>query len=134
MERTEFMTTQEQMAANAEFEKQRSNGQHPIYEIVLIEHANKELVYAKGKRSGFPDTGAVSNVGFYYDLDTAVSSVKENCCDMREQVYDAAFILCRFPGLYETVSSNQRMYFVWNEETKGYVQEEEPKIFSHIAY
>ena len=114
------------------FEKQ---GQaKPIFEIMLFEHPDKELIYDSGKRSGFPDIGSSYVCGFYYDVEDAVAAVQNNACDMRETLYDAAFILCRFPGLYKDVSRPQRMYFVWDEAKKEFAQKEEPKIFSHIAY
>ena len=106
----------------------------PIFEIMMIEHPERELVSPTGKRLGWPDTGASDTVGFFTDLDKAVQSVTENICDIREAVYDAAFVLCRFPGLYEAVDHEARLFFRWEPEKEGYVQAEEPKIFAHIAY
>ena len=110
------------------------DGQKPIYEILMIENPDKELIYPTGKHSGFPDTGSTCYVGFYYDLADAIRAVKENWCDLRETVYNAGFILCHFPGLYESTGREGRIYFVWDEEEPGYRIAEEPKIFTHVAY
>ena len=106
----------------------------PIYEIMMIQHADKELVYPTGKHSGFPDTGCTAVMGFYYDLDDAEEAVASNGCDIHEHLYNAAFILARFPGLYQAVGNDMRLYFVWDKENEIFVQKEEPKIFAHIAY
>ncbi len=105
----------------------------PIFEILVFEHPDKEWVFPSGKPSGLPDMGTQSNVGFYYDLEDAFDAVSENLCDIRETVYDAAFIICRFPGLYDCVSSNGRLYFVWDGAKGGYKLAEEPEIFKHIS-
>ena len=106
----------------------------PIYEIFCIENPNKELIYESGKHSGFPDEGATHIAGFYHDIFRAISAVKYNKGDIHETCYDACFILCKFPGLYQTAGKESRMYFVFNHETKEYEQKEEPEIFAHIAY
>ena len=106
----------------------------PIYEILVFEHPDKEFVYPTGKHSGFPDMGAQSTVGYYHDFQDAYEAIKENVCDIRETVYDAAFLLCRFPGLYNCVPSYGRLYFVWDDDTYQYEEVEEPEIFKHMAY
>lgn len=108
---------------------------NPIFEIMLFEYPNKEMTYPTSNgnvRSGWPDTGCVANMGFYYELDTAIQAMNENWCDIQETCYYAGFILCRFPGLYYAATS--RMYFLWDEEKKGFFEAEEPKIFAHVAY
>lgn len=105
----------------------------PIYEILVFEHPDKEDIYANGTHTGLPDMGAQSNVGFYYDLQDALDAVYENICDIRETVYDAAFIICRFPGLYNCVGSDGRLYFVWDDANDRYRLAKEPEIFKHIA-
>lgn len=111
------------------------NISNPIFEIMLFEYPNKETTYPTPEgnvRSGWPDTGCVANMGFYYELDTAIQAMNENWCDIQETCYYAGFILCRFPGLYYAATS--RMYFLWDEEKKGFFEAEEPKIFAHVAY
>ena len=127
------MTTKESLNKIIEYKKAEGYG-NPIFEIMVFENPNKEVIYPTGKHSGFPDIGASANMGFYYDLDDAIMTMNVNNADIRETVYDAGFILCRFPGMYQCVSSDERMYFVWNEDRQGYFQEEEPRIFRHIAY
>ena len=78
------------------------NAPNPIFEIMLFEYPNKEMIYHK------PND------------------------DIQETCYHAGFILCRFPGLYQAALS--RMYFLWNEEKKGFFEAEEPEIFKHVAY
>ena len=109
----------------------------PIFEIVVFEYPNKELIYHKPKgdvNSGWPDTGGENHMGFYYDLDTAIRAMNENWCDIQEGCFYAGFILCRFPGLYQSVIKEVRMYFLWDEEREGFFEAPEPKIFEHIAY
>lgn len=114
--------------------KEKSDNQNPIFELMLFENANKELIYPTGKRSGFPDLGASMVAGFYYELETAIQALNENWADIRETVYDAAFILCKFPGLYMEVSSEGRIYFKWDSLKQGYFEQNEPEIFKHVAY
>ena len=104
-----------------------------IYEIMLFENPDKELIYPSSKRSGFPDEGCIDHPGYFFDINDAVKALNNNACDLRETVYNAAFILCRKPGLYEPVGKEDRKYFVWNEEKQGFFEAEEPKIFAHIA-
>lgn len=110
----------------------------PIFSLFLFEHPDKERIYdmkdGSKKPSGFPDTGGTYEPGFYYNLDHAIEAMNENACDIRETCYNAGFILCRFAGMYECCGSYARMYFVWDDEKKGFFQQEEPDIFKHIAY
>ena len=129
------MTTKEDVLAYVTEQQRQVHlaSYRPIYEIVMIEHADKELIYPNSKHSGFPDMGASSEIGFYYSIDSAINALESNACDLRENIYDAGFILCRFPGLYESVSRAARMYFVWDADEEGYIQKEEPLIFKHIG-
>ncbi len=106
----------------------------PIYELVLFVHPDKEMVSPSGKALGWPDTGGSYTPGFYYDIEDAIAALNENACDIREAVYNAAFLICRFPGIYDEVGPERRMYFVWNADKEGYFQTEEPEIFRHITY
>lgn len=121
------MASREQILTNM-------HGKHPIYEILLFEHPNKEMIGKSGKHLGWPDTGAENNVGFYYDLDDAIEAMHTNCCDIQERVYRAGFILCRREGLYSCVGHENRMYFLWDDTRGGFYETEEPHIFWHIAY
>ena len=114
---------------------QNGKAPNPIFEIMVFEYPNKEMIYHKPEgdvHSGWPDTGCADNMGFYYELDTAIQAMNENWCDIQETCYYAGFILCRFPGLYYAGTS--RMYFLWDNEKEGFFEAEEPEIFKHVAY
>ena len=131
------MTTKEQLLEYVEkTREQRGNNpdDKPIFSLYLFEKPNAELISKNGKPTGFPDTGDAYEPGFYYNLDWAIEAMNENTCDIRETCYNAGFILCRFQGMYDCVGTYGRMYFVWNNEKKGFFQQEEPKIFAHSAY
>lgn len=127
------MTTKESLNKYIEYEKSNGSG-NPIFIIMMFQYSNKELIYQSGKHSGFPDLGSSADMGFYYDLDDAIITMNENAGDIRETIYDAGFILCHFPGLYQAAGTDQRMYFVWDKNKQGYFQQEEPEIFKYVAY
>jgi hypothetical protein len=105
----------------------------PIFRILMVENVDKELISSTGKHLGWPDMGSTADVGFYYDLDTAVDAVISNEADIRETVYDAAFVLCQPPGLYESVPRQGRMFFKWDPDNEQYIPTSEPKTYDHIA-
>ena len=109
-------------------------GEKPIYSILLFEYPDKQYMYEDGKESGFPDLGANNEIGYYHSLEHAIDAMNVNNLDMREETYNAGFILCRFPGLYNSVGHLARMYFVWNDDEGGFFQAEEPEIFEHMVY
>lgn len=109
----------------------------PIFEIMLFEKPNSEKIYHKSfgdVKSGFPDEGCQATMGFYYELDTTIQAMNENWGDIQETCYYAGFILCRFPGVYNSVGREGRIYFLWDDERQGFFEAEEPEIFKHIAY
>lgn len=110
-------------------------GAKPIYAISLFEYPDREYTWNDGTKSGLPDFGCDMEVGYFYSLEEAIEAMNTNSMDMRECVYNAGFILCRFPGLYNNVAGREaRMYFVWNDDEGGFFQAEEPEIFEHMAY
>ena len=131
------MTTKESILKYVEWYKEKHEmDENPIFEIFLFQHPNKELTKEKDGKTihlGFPDFGASENCGFYYDIDDSIKALNENWCDIQEHLYHAAFILCHFPGLYSSATLNERMYFVWDTEKRGFFQQEEPEIFAHTA-
>lgn len=130
------MTTFEDMMEHVKWHQENRCEEDPIFQILLIEHPDEEwMLNNDGQEtpSGFPDTGDTFNVGFFYSLQDAIHAVETNCCDMQEGIYHAAFIQCLFPGLYSVASKNARMYFVWDTNTKTYLQKEEPGIFEHYS-
>lgn len=113
--------------------KKSKGAQDPIFVVYMVQNANKEMILRDGRPSGFPDFGHCENVGFYYDIDSAIHALETNSCDIREYLYDAGFVLCRFPGLYESAIPKERMFFVWNEEQGGFTQAEESPFMLHVA-
>ena len=112
-------------------------GQPPIYAILMIEHDGKERMKRSGGKlvhTGWPDTGSSYEPGYYYSLDDAVDAMHQNVADIREAVYDAGFIIWRFPGLYRNPGREGRMYFAYDGERKGFFEKEEPEILRHFAY
>jgi len=107
----------------------------PIYEIMLFSKPGTEAVAktAEGADSGFPDIGSYGVMGFYYELDSAIKAMHTNSLDIRETVYNAGMVICRFPGLYNCVTKDGRIYFVWNEEMGGFYEAEEPPLFRILA-
>ena len=116
-----------------EYPDKEDNKPAPIFEIMLFEYPNKEMIYGDIP-SGWPDTGSRAHMGFYYELDTAIRAMNENWCDIHEGIYYAGFVLCQFPGLYNVVSTEQRIYFIWDKEKEGFFEAEEPEIFGHVSY
>lgn len=127
------MTSKESLMKYVEDNKKYHLNQNPIFSITLFEYPNKEYVYESGKHSGFPDFGAIMDVGYYYNLDDAIQCLNGNYSDISECLYRAAFICCLFPGVYLSCIPEQRMYFVWDNEKQGFFQQEEPKLFNHVA-
>lgn len=105
----------------------------PIYEIMMVENVDQELYGWDGTPLGFPDFDSMRSVGFYYNLDDAICAVENNVCDINETVYDAAFIIMRYEGLYTSCGIEERMFFRWDEENHKYYQTEEPDLFRHTA-
>ena len=109
------------------------DGTKPIYEILLMSMPGTDpLFFPDGTNSGFPDMGKTDSPGFYYDLDDAIDALNSNRADLRETMFSAAFILCRFQGMYQTAGSSLRMYFLWDDERQGFFEAEEPELFGHI--
>ena len=115
--------------------KEKKDNYFPIYSLFLFSNPNKELIFPTGEKSGFPDIGASYEAGFYYNVNEAVEVMNRNSGDIRETIYNAGFILCHFPGIYNNICGTEaRMYFLWNEEEQGFLQAEEPEIFKYVSY
>lgn len=100
----------------------------PIYRILLfskIPTLNSNM---------FPDWGTMDDVGFYYELETAIQAMHENWCDLREFVFDAGLIVKHLPGLYESAATENRIYFEWDEDRKGFFEKEEPECLEHYSF
>lgn len=102
---------------------------NPIYRILMMEKSGADTIkYDSGKDSGFADTGATAEMGFLYSYEDAVDALHVNALDIREYVYDYAFIIMQFQGLYQCpgYADESRDYFAWNEEKQGFFEKEEP--------
>ncbi len=128
------MVTKQDIEAYESWHDDKYGGDPPIYRIIVFRNPDKELVYENGARSGAPDTGGENDMGFYYDLNTAIRAMHGNWCDIHETCFQAGFILCQYPGLYECAVSEARIYFLWDEEKGGFFEAEEPEIFQHVAF
>lgn len=104
----------------------------PIFRIGVMTTIDEE-VYPTGKHSGFPKD-CPDDIGFYYDFDTAYRAITENWCDIWETCYDYAFLMVRFPGLYEDAGPESRMLFQYDTIKDQYIQIEEPTWFKHVGF
>lgn len=100
----------------------------PNYWIYLFEHPNRD------NGLGFPDFGRTKKLGFYITLSEPIFIVEHFCESIRENIYNALFILPKFPGSLTFVVPEGRMYFRWDEENHKYQHEEEPEIFNFIGF
>lgn len=110
------------------------DGRQPIYRIFVFEKPNCEHLTPVGTPTGWPDTGKMDDVGFYYEKETAIQALHENWCDIQDHCFYAAFVIKHEPGLYPAATSQERIYFVWDDEKEGFFEAEEPEIFHHFAY
>lgn len=122
------MTTEKDIYEYIEWHKNKYNyGDNPIFEILLFEKIEED-------EFGYPNVGCQDRPGFYYELDAAITAMNQNWADIQDHAFHAGFILCRFPGLYQSATTENRIFFLWDEEKEGFFQEEEPKMFEYCAY
>lgn len=115
------------------FEFENTFPSKPIFEIIMVENVDNELYGWDGTPLGFPDYDSMQSVGFYYSLKKAIDAVENNALDIHETIYDAAFIVTKYEGLYSLCGIEERMFFRWDEENHKYYQTEEPDLFRHTA-
>lgn len=109
----------------------------PIYAIMLFENPDKiqyDEENGKPTKFWFPELGRTGGPGYYHDLESAVKAMHENAGDIRETIFNAGFVIAKFPGLYNTMGPEGRIYFLWDEEKQGFFEAEEPKTFSLFGY
>lgn len=99
----------------------------PIYRIMMQEKSGEDF------RSGWPDTGAQANMGFFYDKQDAIDAMHENALDIRECVYDYGYVIEQHEGLYDCPGSESRIYFKWDDDRKGFYEAEEPESMKHLS-
>lgn len=121
-------------------ERQMSKGfDKPIYLVMLFNGGAKEAVFPAGtpkagKPTGFPDITDKYCPAFYYSMNAAIQAVTENICDIRENIYNEAFVLCRFQGMYSYAGPHERLYYTWDSSLKKFVLAEEPELLQRVAY
>lgn len=106
----------------------------PIYVMQVFEKIDELKNSKTGEGLGWPDTGCVDTVGFHYNIEDAINAMHENACDIQETCYYFGFVYTKWPGVYGRGGTpNDRIFFAWDEEKKGFYESEEPEIFKHIA-
>jgi len=96
-----------------------------IYEIYVLEDP------ITIDNLGRPEWGHRESVGFYYELETAKTAVKNNWVDINERgSYNAAVIVKKAPGLYPIALVQG--YYIFNQQTEKYDKAEMPKEMEHI--
>ena len=107
----------------------------PVFEVFMIQHANKQMIGIDGSELGLPELGHMSSIGFYYDIWNAVDALHQNMGDFRaDGGYECGFVLVRYQGVYSSVIDRDRMFFMWDEDRKGYFEAEEPELLNIIAF
>jgi hypothetical protein len=77
------------------------------------------------------DHGMTRVVGYYSELETAITAVKENCCDIWESCYDYVIVEEVFPGLYP--DAPRRWFFGYDKATGKYNPIDEPVAYLFYA-
>lgn len=93
------------------------------------------LMTTKYELAGFslPDFGDSRIVGFYENLEDAVSAVTENWGDIHEYYYEYAIIEKVEEGLYNSGTSEDRKVFKWDSKAKAFKPIKDLKEFDHLA-
>lgn len=81
----------------------------------------------------FPDFGDQRTWGYYSDREKAVQALHKNLTDMYEYLYDYALIEKFEEGICPYASPNNRQWFKWDSERKGYYEIEEPEVAKHVV-
>ena len=95
-----------------------------IYTIMTMEKL-------KVDKNDFPKFGNSRIVGWYQYKEDAFKVVKENICDINETIYDYVLIEEIEEGLNNPALN--RWFFKYNNDTKTYIQIDEPKKYKHYC-
>lgn len=82
-----------------------------MYFITTIKHLPE---------GNYKDMGSTRCVGYYETFSDADESVKNNCCDIWETVYDYCMIEKVEAGLYQYAVDDNRWLYKFNLKTKKY--------------
>ena len=69
--------------------------------------------------------------GYYTEYEMAQSSLHENRTDMHEGCYEYALIEKIGPGI--CAHCEERQWFKWDKEKRGYCEIEEPECVKHLV-
>lgn len=127
------MSTRENVVIHVEEKADPMVGFVPIYEIVLFKKIGEQIMRLSD-RLGFADISDFKNMGFYYELDEAISVMHENRCDIGEHCFNCGFVLVHWPGVYNNnADKNERLFFEWDKEKAGFYEADEPLMFDHFT-
>ena len=132
------MTSREQLLAYAEeWKRHNPQSEDPIFMIYMMDFSHNWVTYNVpwlGYPVTFPCTGVIEEA--MYDcrdnLDKSIEILTENQMDVHDGCFGGAFITLKIPGIPPFTTSDTRMFFVWDEEKDGYIQQEEPDIFRNF--
>ena len=80
---------------------------------------------------GWLNMGASRVFGYYETFEDAETSLNRNSCDMFEYLYTFAVVEKIGPGIH--AEAEERWFFKWDEEKKGFFRIEEPEEFKHYC-
>ena len=69
--------------------------------------------------------------GYYTEYETAANALHENITDMHEGCYGYALIEKFGPGII--AHCEERQWFKWDKEQRGYFEIEEPECVKHLV-
>ena len=94
-------------------------------------NANYFIMVAEDMGFVIDHMGSTRIVGYYGELETALTAVKENRCDIYENTYKYAIVEEVFPGLYPFAPN--RWVFEYNRRTGEYNLIDEPPVYLNYA-
>lgn len=100
----------------------------PIYRIMMQEYSGNAT------SNCWAVTGQQKDMGFYYDKQDAIDAMHENACDIRECLFDYGYVIEQHEGLYDCPGSEQRIYFKWDKDRKGFFEAKEPEAMKRLSF
>ena len=84
-----------------------------------------------GTNKGWLDIGASRTFGYYDNLNTCIQALNQNWCDMFEYLYEYAIVEKIGQGIHP--ECEERWFFKWDDEKKGFFDISEPEEFKHYT-
>lgn len=113
---------------------ERKHNLKPIYCIVMMEKSGADPIkYMNDENVGLPDIGKKAEMGFFYDKDLAFEAMHTNSFNIHERLYNYGYVIMQFPGLYQGPRSGERQYFKWDENSRGFFEDEERDLIRIIS-